>query len=166
VSVRHEGEMVRTREDDGVIVGGRAETPTTVGALYGIPGLCEESPSTTTSSANFQSILDAALVSYAKQTGIDLIKHPSADKLQSCHSPDDVLQVFSERESAFKDHRDQYRNLIDRLRPVVHVVHAFSAVLGKVAGLVSSGIAFILADCILHLPTGAIPTNNSDICRR
>ena len=93
--------------------------------------------STTTSSANFQSILDAAFDAYAKQTGIDLLKHPSVDKLQDCRSPDDVLQILSERESAFKDHRDQYRKLIDRLRPVVQVVHGFSALLGEVAGLVS-----------------------------
>ena len=32
------------------------------------------------SSSNFQSILDAASDSYAKQTGIDLTKHPSANK--------------------------------------------------------------------------------------
>jgi hypothetical protein len=94
----------------------------------------------TMASANFQSILDAALSSYSKQTGIDLTKHPSADKLQNCRSPDDVLQILSERESAFKDYRDKYRNLIDRLRPVVQVAHGFSAVLGGAAGLVSSGI--------------------------
>src|SRR5713226_1331236 len=105
--------------------------------------------STTTSSPNFQSILDAALESYAKQTGIDLIKHPSADKLQDCRSPDDVLQILSERESAFKDYRDRYRNIINHVRPVVQVVHAFSALLGEAAGLVSSGIQFTLSDRIL-----------------
>ena len=98
------------------------------------------------SSANFQSILDAALDNYIKQTGIDLTKHPSADKLQNCHSPDDVLQILSETESAFKDYRDQHRNLIDRLRPVVQVVHAFSAVLGEAAALVS--LHFSLSDRI------------------
>ena len=92
----------------------------------------------TTSSANFQSILDAALDSYARQTGIDLIKHPSADKLQSCHSPDDFIQLLLERETAFKDYREKYRNLIDRLRPVVKVVHTLSGVFGEAAGLVSS----------------------------
>jgi hypothetical protein len=104
------------------------------------------------SSSNFQSILDAALDSYAKQTGIDLTKHPSANKLQNCRSPDDVLQILSERESAFKDYRDQYRNLIDRVRPVVQVVHALSAVLGEVAGLVSSVIVFVSSSQIFTPP--------------
>ena len=100
------------------------------------------------SSANFQPILDAALDNYFKQTGIDLTKHPSAEKLQSCRSSDDVLQILSERESAFNDYRDKYRNLIDHLRPVVQVTHAFSAVLGQAASLVSSSSAFSLSDLI------------------
>jgi hypothetical protein len=104
------------------------------------------------SSPNFQPILDAALDSYAKQTGIDLAKHPSASNLQNCRSPDDVLQILSERESAFKDYRDQYRNLIDRVRPVVKAVHALSVVLGEIAGFVSSGVAFISSSHIFTPP--------------
>jgi hypothetical protein len=104
------------------------------------------------SSPNFQYIVDAALDSYAKQTGIDLTKHHSANKLQNCHSPDDVLQIISERESAFKDYRDQYRNLINRVRPVVQVVHALSAVLGEIAGSVSSGYVFVSSGRIFTPP--------------
>jgi len=102
--------------------------------------------SMTTTPPAFQSILNAALDSYTKQTGIDLTEHPSAHKLQNCRSPDDVLHILSERESAFKDYRNQSRKLIDRLRPVVQVVHAFSAVLGEalIVGPVSSGAAFLL----------------------
>ena len=124
--------------------------------------------STTSSSASFQSIFDVALDSYSKQTGIDLTKHPSADKLQNCRSSDDVLQILSERESAFKDYRDQHRNLIDCLRPVVQVVHAFSAVLGEAAGLVRwhSPYRVVYLIVSLRLPTGAVQTNKSDICRR
>jgi hypothetical protein len=95
----------------------------------------------TASPTNFQSILDAALVNYARQTGVNLTKHPSTgstDKLQSCHSPGDIIQLLLERETAFKDYWDKYRNLIDRLHPVVRVVHGFSGVLGEAAGLVSS----------------------------
>jgi len=94
--------------------------------------------STTTSSTNFQSILDAALLSYATQTGIDITKHPSADKLQHCHSPEDVIRVLLERETAFKNYREKYHKLIDFLRPVVKVVQAFSGILAEAAGLVSS----------------------------
>jgi fungal STAND N-terminal Goodbye domain len=92
----------------------------------------------TASPAKLQSIIDVALDSYARQTGVDLTKHPSADRLQNCRSPEDIIQLLLERETAFKDYRDKYRNLIDRLRPVVRVVHGFSGVLGEAAGLVSS----------------------------
>ena len=102
--------------------------------------------SATASSANFQSILNAALDSYVKQTGIDLTRHPSADKLQNCRSPDDVLRILLERESAFKDYRDKYRNLIDRVRPIVQVLHAVSAAFSEVAGLVSPRVAFSISD--------------------
>jgi len=92
-----------------------------------------------TSTSNFQSILDAALDHYHKQTGIDLTKHPFAEQLQNCHSPDDVVQLLLERETSFKDYREKYRKLIDYLRPVVKVIHALSGIIGEGlgAGLVS-----------------------------
>jgi len=117
------------------------------------------------SSTNFQSILNAALDSYARQTGIDLLKHPSADKLQSCASSEHVLQLLQDRETAFKDYRDKHRKLISCLRPVVQVVHAFSGVLGEVAGLVSDPT---LSDFILMpmpIPPGAFPTDKSNYYR-
>jgi hypothetical protein len=89
------------------------------------------------SSTQFQAILDAAIDSYAKQTGVDLAKHPSADKLQNCQFPEDVIHILLEREMAFNDYRHKYRKLIDCLRPVVQVVHGISGIIGEAASLVS-----------------------------
>jgi hypothetical protein len=100
--------------------------------------------STTTPSSNFQSILDAALNDYSMKTGIDLTQHSSAEKLQTCRSYEDVIQLLLESESEFNDYRDKYRKLIDYIRPVVEVVHAFSSVLGEAAGLVSDGYRILL----------------------
>jgi hypothetical protein len=116
--------------------------------------------STTTSAAKFQSILGAAFENYAKQTGIDLSKHPSADKLQSCHSPDDVIQLLLERETAFNNYRDKYRQLIDCFRPIVQVVHAFSGFIGEAADLVSFRPLIRVSDCIL------LPHNRCHSSRR
>jgi hypothetical protein len=55
--------------------------------------------SATMSSASFRSILGAALDSYTKQTGINLAKHPSADKIQSCRSPDDMSFEYFQKEN-------------------------------------------------------------------
>jgi hypothetical protein len=92
----------------------------------------------TTSCPSFQSIFNSALECYTKQTGIELTKHPTAYKLQNCHSPEDVIQLLLERESEFKDYRDKYRKLLNCIRPVVQVVHAFAGVLGETSCIVSS----------------------------
>jgi hypothetical protein len=94
--------------------------------------------STAVSSPSFQSILNAAFDNYSKQTGIDLINHSSAQKLQGCHTSEDVLQLLQEREAAFKDYRNKNHKFINCLCPIVQVVHAFNGVLGEVAGIVSS----------------------------
>ena len=93
-------------------------------------------------SANFQSILDAALDSYVKQTGVDITKHPSAEKLQNCHSPEDVIQLLSEGETAFKDYRVKYQNLINHF---------------------SSGSQNRL--CVFRHTRRSIPADESDISR-
>ena len=94
--------------------------------------------STILPSTPFHSILDAALDDYSKQTGIDLANHPSANQFDNCHSTDDVVRLLLQRQTGFKDYRDKYRTLIDRLRPVVTVVHAFSSILVATADSVSS----------------------------
>jgi len=85
--------------------------------------------STSISSATFRSIFDAALGSYAEQTGIDI---NSVENLQSCDTSEAVLQVLQAREKEFKDYRDKNRKLLNCLRPVVKVIHAFAGALTEV----------------------------------
>ena len=101
--------------------------------------ICSKMPS-----ASFQPILDAALADYAKQVGIDPIKHPFVGQLQSCHSADDVLKILENKAKEFKDFRDGNRNLLDCLNPVVKVVHAFSGILGEAASYVSGIPSFFV----------------------
>jgi hypothetical protein len=117
------------------------------------------------STANFQSVLNASLDSYVKETGVDITKHPSADKLQDCHSPEDVIQLLFGREAAFKVNRDtKLGDLIDRLRPAVQVVHALTNVFGEAASLVSSKV-LDCSDLIIYTsPILGIPAVESDIC--
>ena len=97
----------------------------------------------TAPSANFQAILDAALDNYARQTGVNIAEHPSVDKLQNCHSPEDIIQLLTEKETELKGHRDKYSNLIDHIRPVIRTVHAFSSALDTAAEIVSFGAALL-----------------------
>jgi hypothetical protein len=108
----------------------------------------------TASSTKFQSVLEAAFDSYVQQTGVDITKHPSAEKLQNCHSPEDVIQLLSEGETEFKDYRDKYRNLIGHLCPVVRTVYAFSNILGDAFQPTKGifvGINVLLSVRIAHL---------------
>jgi hypothetical protein len=122
--------------------------------------------STATSSSNFQSILDAALSDYAKQTGIDLVTHPSAQILQSCNSADAILDLLEDKAKQFQAYRDGNRKLINWLKPVVQVLHAVSGILEEAAAMVTLLNQIILSDRILTVSfPGAIPTDKSDPCR-
>ena len=88
---------------------------------------------------NFQLILDA-LDKYTEQTGINLKETPFADKVLGCDSPGSILLLLQENVKMFKEYRDKNRKFIDCLSPVVQFVHAFSDILGEVAGLVSPNV--------------------------
>ena len=105
--------------------------------------------STAASTSNFRLILDA-LDDYTKQTGIDLTKNPFAEILQNCNSPDSILQLLQDKAQAFKDYRDKHSKLIDGLRPVVQIVHTFSAIFAEVAAFVRSRQRIHLPRTYLH----------------
>jgi hypothetical protein len=88
-----------------------------------------------TPSSNFEVIFDAALANYHEHTGVDLSQYPFADKLQNCQSADAILELLQEKVKEFKDFRNGNHKLINYLRPVVQVLHAFSGVLDNVARL-------------------------------
>ena len=94
-------------------------------------------------SLSFQQILDAALADYNTQVGIDLAKHPLADRIRSCRSPNDVLKLLEDKANEFKDFRAGNRKLLDWLSPVVQIVHTLSAVLGASTTSVSRSILVV-----------------------
>jgi hypothetical protein len=51
---------------------------------------------TTSFLSNFQSIINAALADYTKQTGIDLTKDPFAEKIELSNSPGAILELLQE----------------------------------------------------------------------
>jgi hypothetical protein len=95
------------------------------------------SSTASSSSSNFQSIFDTALSEYAKQTSIDLPTHPFAQSLQSCDSPERILDLLADKANNFQAYRDGNRKLINCLKPVVQVLHTVSAILGEASTMVS-----------------------------
>jgi hypothetical protein len=83
---------------------------------------------TTSTTSNFQAIFDAALKYYAEITGKDLrdLDHPLAFKLDSCDSPDSILNIFQEQAREFDEFRKGDTKLFKWLNPIVKVLHTLS----------------------------------------
>ena len=90
------------------------------------------------SSTRLQSLFDAALQSYEKQTGFKLIDHPLARQLENCHTVDSVMDVLQRQASANIGFRENGGKFMKSLKQVVHVLHALSTstILGEGIGLV------------------------------
>lgn len=94
---------------------------------------------TTSTSANFDAIFDAALAKYSKATKKDLRNHPLTSKIDACTSAESVPVIVREQAKAFSDFRNGDPKLIKCLEPVINCLYALSTspVLTNVVGLVS-----------------------------
>ena len=98
-------------------------------------------PSTSTSHSNFASVLNLALDKYNRKTKQDLVNHPLLPRLQSCHSPEDILNVLREQSPEFNQSQNTDNGLTKWVTPTVNVLYSFSATLGGVVGLVNIHIS-------------------------
>ena len=97
-------------------------------------------PSTSTSHSNFASIFNLALEKYNRKTKQNLVDHPLLPRLQSCHSPEDVLKVLREQSPELNQSQNTDDGLTKWVTPTVNVLYSFSATLGGVVGLVNISI--------------------------
>jgi hypothetical protein len=88
------------------------------------------------SSADFQSLFEAALWAYKKKTKSDLHSHPLAAQLQSCDSPAPILSVLQDLIQQF-DRRRSNGRLTNWLKPTVNVPYVSSDSIGRDVGFVS-----------------------------
>ena len=88
----------------------------------------------TSSSANYQLIFDNALEAYKKKTGNDLPSDPLLRRLESCNSPDAVLDVLREQIPAFDQSGSR---LTTWVKPTISVLYTFSSTIGDAVSLVS-----------------------------
>ena len=88
------------------------------------------------SSLNFQLIINNAFDKYKTRTGNDLPAHPLATQLQSCDSPSAILAVLKQQFQG----QDQFRSGDDRwsrwLDPTINVLYTLSSTVGAGVGLV------------------------------
>jgi hypothetical protein len=83
----------------------------------------------TSSSSNFQLIINNALKAYEKRTKWDLLSHPLVAQIQTCHSPSSILAVLQEQVQGPNQSRRGDDRLTKWLDPTVNVIHAFSTTL-------------------------------------
>ena len=124
-----------------------------------------ESASTSESSTgtSIKTIIADALEEYKKKTNTDLTSHPLAAELKSCKSTSDILAILRAQVQTFDKTQSPDEKLTKWLDPTVHVLYAFSAVLGSAVGLV---IATVDAARIYSLTCIAgIPPFECDFCR-
>ena len=81
-------------------------------------------------------LFEAALQDYESQTGITLIKHPLADKLQNCDTVESVIAVLHEQTQAFSEFRERDK-VLKSLKSAVSILSKISATVNfGVVGLV------------------------------
>ena len=116
----------------------------------------------TSSTFNFQFIIDEALADYTKITGTDLSESLFATTIQQSDSPEAILQLLHEREKTFKEYRDGNRKLITCLTPAVNVFQALSGILGEAVNQVSQACHSVTLVTVTS--SDPIPTDKRLVC--
>ena len=104
-------------------------------------------PATTAASSEsrFQTIFQAALKSYRKQTKQDVLAHSLASQLQSCESTTAILTILQGQVREFEKNYEDDERLTKWLGPTVNVLNAFSATVSggvSLVGLDMWGVGF------------------------
>ena len=100
--------------------------------------------SASSSSSNFQLIINNALNTYKKRTKNDLGAHPLATQLQSCESPSAILAVLHEQVHGLEQSQSSDERWTKWLDPTVNVLYAFSGILGSGVSMVCFGTCMCL----------------------
>ena len=91
---------------------------------------------TSSSSTNFQLIMNNAMDKYKKRTKTDLISHPLAAQLQSCSSSAEILAVLQQQVQGLDQSRSSDERWSRWLDPTVNVIYVISSTLAAGVSLV------------------------------
>ena len=92
---------------------------------------------TSSSSNNFQLVINNALKAYEKRTKRDLLAHPLVTQLQDCNSPADILAVLHQQVQGINQSRSSEDRWTKWLDPTVNILYTLSETLGEGVSLVS-----------------------------
>jgi len=117
------------------------------------------SPSQSTD--NFTAIFKTASREYERVTGKPLDTHPFSKQLDSCDSPEAVLNVLRTQAQAFSKFCQGDEKLMAWLDPTVNILFTFSATIGEGIGLVSHRALPILLSP--DIPFSAVLTRENNL---
>ena len=103
----------------------------------------------TSSSSNFQVVLNNALEAYKERAKEDLLAHPLASQLEACSSPAAILAVLHQQVQVVGRSQDRDDRWTKWLDPTVHVICTLSDGLGEGVGLVSLPDTILSEICTL-----------------
>jgi hypothetical protein len=95
------------------------------------------------STDNFTAIFNAASNEYLRVTGNRLDTHPFAAQFDTCHSPEAISNELRTQAQAFGKFYKGDEKLMAMMEPTIHILFAFSAMLGEGIGLVSCFIQLV-----------------------
>ena len=96
--------------------------------------------SRSSSTPNFQPVLDRALKEYKRKTRKELITDPLAEEITSCDSPEAILTVLRGKANELNQSQNSDDRLTKWLTPTVNVVNALSTTLCGGVGMVNAGM--------------------------
>src|SRR6266849_1049569 len=104
------------------------------------------------SSSNFQIMINNALDTYKKRTKNDLLAHPLATQLQICNSPGAIIVVLQEQVQGLDRSRRSDERWSKWLDPTVNVIQAFSLILEVGANMVCfrTYCRILRGRCLMH----------------
>jgi hypothetical protein len=77
-------------------------------------------------SSHLRVLFEAALEDYKQQTGIELAKHPLADRLEDCNSVESVTAILREQAQNSKEFREKDK-VLKPLKNILTVLHRLSS---------------------------------------
>ena len=115
------------------------------------------------SSSNFQAVINDALKTYKKRAKNDLREHPLAAQLQTCDSPGAILAVLQQQVQGLDQSRSSDERWTKWLDPTVQILYTFSNILGAGAGLVSLRKCFCQRSALLYPCRSYFPLRASSL---
>ena len=113
------------------------------------------------SESTLQALFNAALQDFKDKTGIGLVDHPFAKRLETCQSVSSITEIFQEQAQGFRELRENNGKLMKALSSSVDVLCSptISSALSQAIGLVVRPIHLLVFLALMDILQPLPPAN-------